>query len=146
MTVGGRAEHRLLAEALDHAQHVVPAHPAGTPTAFLGHGAPERGAFLRRDTSSLEVGVEIFLGLVMYWQLVMLSASFVQADPPPFALLVVILDVHSDDHRHACKIVAMTASRARPRHPEFSLTSIDSSSRRASSGVSTAFCLFCYIF
>ena len=61
VAVGGGAKLSLVTAPLDHAEHVLPVHPDIAQFAFLGHAAPQRGAFLVGDAGGTQVGVEIFL-------------------------------------------------------------------------------------
>jgi hypothetical protein len=65
VAIRGRAQLRLPAAPLDHPEHILPAHTLVAEAPLLGHAPPQGRAFSLRDPGTPEIGVEIFLGLVM---------------------------------------------------------------------------------
>jgi hypothetical protein len=93
------AEAGVRAAALDHAKSIDAAQAGLAEAAFFRHGAEQRP--FGRVAERGQVGVEIFLRLVMDRHGMRFAAFFGQPQPPPFALLGVVLDVHADDGRDA---------------------------------------------
>ena len=80
------------------AQGVVPAEgPVVSVPDFAGDGAEERPLPVAGDARGLDVGVEVRLGVVVGGHLVELAALLVEAEPPPLAVGVVVLDLHAED-------------------------------------------------
>ena len=66
----------------------------------------KRGAFASLgDARGRDVGVKVRFGVVVGGHLVELAAFLVEANPPAFAVLVVVLDLHADDGADAGEAV-----------------------------------------
>ena len=76
---------------------------------MLVHAA-EQGAFLLvPDAGRFQVSVDVSLGVVVGRDLVALAPLFVEAKPPPLAVLVVVLHLHAHGGAHAGEGVAHEA-------------------------------------
>lgn len=65
--------------------------------------------FLVANAGSGNISVHIGLGVVVGRHVVALAALLVKAEPPAFAVLVVIIDLHTHDGAHAGEGVAHQA-------------------------------------
>jgi hypothetical protein len=120
MAVRSIAKLRVTTAPFNHPEHIDPAHPAFADAALFRHAAPERRVFVPPKPTGRNIGVEIFLRLVVDRNLMMFSAFFVQAQPSPLASLVIIIDVHPDNGRHAPEAVDHHADqRAVPQSRQF---------------------------
>ena len=80
---------------LDQPEHIHPAQPARAEPARPRQRAPQGRVFLGRDSGRGEIG----LRLVMDREGVVLTAFFLEPQPPTLALLVVVLNAYADDGR-----------------------------------------------
>ena len=98
-----RRQPGLLRLPLDHPQRVVARHLARSQLAAPSDSAEEGSFHIRADGGAGQVRVEIFNGVVMGRDLVILAAFFVESEPAPFAPLGLVFDAHSDGGAHPCE-------------------------------------------
>jgi hypothetical protein len=94
VAAGGVGEAGGLSPALDHVQHIKPGHRTFTKPVALAHVAEERPFLAAANSRRCDPGVQVSLETGMAGHLVALAALFVQAEPPAFAMLKVVADLH----------------------------------------------------
>ena len=92
--------------ALHHPEHVRARHRIRRDLPPLVHAPEERRLLFVPDAGRIEIRIEIRFGIVVAGDFVPLAAFFMQPNPPPLAVLVIVFDVHIDHRRDAREGVA----------------------------------------
>src|ERR1039457_4205546 len=89
---------RIGSAAAHHVPDIRARHrPRPKPLCLADSGPEQRPLAIIRDTSRLDVGIQIFFELVMAGHFIDLTVFLVETQPPAFLLRIVILDGERDD-------------------------------------------------
>ena len=94
VATGSGGQPGMAGAAFYHLQDIAPVHAVFRNHAMAVDTAEEGGLRLACNTGSTQSRINVFLRLVVRGNHMFFAAFFMEAEPPPFAALVIILDLH----------------------------------------------------